>query len=65
MQLIEIWETYLMQLDAEEDGTPFVPAGIQAASAGDEGAERPQTAESQDTQGSEAETATATAESEE
>lgn len=23
MQLIELWETFLMQLDAEEDGQPF------------------------------------------
>ncbi|KAF2756581.1 Vps5-domain-containing protein [Pseudovirgaria hyperparasitica] len=34
-ELIEIWETYLMQLDAEEDGAPFghpaPPAGIVAS----------------------------------
>lgn len=34
-QLIEIWETYLLQLDAEEDGVPFghpgLPAGVVAA----------------------------------
>lgn len=23
MQLIELWETFLMQLDADEDGEPF------------------------------------------
>ncbi|KAI9685939.1 MAG: Vacuolar protein sorting-associated protein 5 [Bogoriella megaspora] len=33
-QLIELWETYLLQLDAEEDGAPFfspkLPAGVTA-----------------------------------
>ena len=30
-QLIELWETYLLQLDSDEDGPPFMPAGIQAS----------------------------------
>ncbi|TKA61052.1 hypothetical protein B0A49_10894 [Cryomyces minteri] len=34
-ELIELWETFLMQLDAEEDGVPFgapkMPAGVTAA----------------------------------
>lgn len=53
--MIEIWETYLVQLDAEEDGVPFgapaVPAGIIATPSlsGTTVAERPQTAESEDT----------------
>lgn len=36
-QLIELWETYLFQLDDEEEGKPFghsiPPAGIKAAGA--------------------------------
>lgn len=27
-QLIELWETYLLQLDSEEDGPPLMPAGV-------------------------------------
>lgn len=30
-QLIELWETYLLQLDSDEDGPPFLPAGVPAA----------------------------------
>lgn len=30
MQLIELWETYLFQLDTDEDGPPAMPAGIRA-----------------------------------
>ena len=30
-ELIELWETYLLQLDSEEDGPPLMPAGVQAA----------------------------------
>ncbi|KAF2461327.1 Vps5 C terminal like-domain-containing protein [Lineolata rhizophorae] len=41
-ELIEIWETYLMQLDAEEDGAPFghpsPPAGVIATPSKDIGA---------------------------
>jgi len=50
-QLIELWETYLMQLDAEEDGAPFghpaPPAGVVAAPAAKDAAssERPQSPE--------------------
>lgn len=29
-QLIELWETFLFQLDSDEDGPPFLPSGIQA-----------------------------------
>ena len=29
-QLIELWETYLLQLDSDEDGPPLMPAGIRA-----------------------------------
>lgn len=29
-QLIELWETYLLQLDSDEDGPPFMPVGLQA-----------------------------------
>lgn len=29
-QLIELWETYLLQLDSEEDGPPLVPVGVRA-----------------------------------
>lgn len=29
-QLIELWETYLLQLDSDEDGPPFLPSGVQA-----------------------------------
>ena len=29
-QLIELWETYLLQLDSDEDGPPLMPAGVQA-----------------------------------
>ncbi|KAM0717654.1 hypothetical protein Q7P37_007506 [Cladosporium fusiforme] len=29
-ELIELWETYLLQLDSDEDGPPFLPSGIQA-----------------------------------
>ena len=25
MQLIELWETYLLQLDSDEDGPPLMP----------------------------------------
>ena len=32
MQLIELWETYLLQLDSDEDGPPLMPAGLQAES---------------------------------
>lgn len=30
MQLIELWETYLYQLDTDEDGPPVMPAGVRA-----------------------------------
>lgn len=30
IQLIELWETYLLQLDSEEDGPPILPAGVVA-----------------------------------
>jgi sorting nexin-1/2 len=30
VQLIELWETYLLQLDSDEDGPPLMPAGIVA-----------------------------------
>lgn len=48
LQLIEIWETYLMQLDAEDDEHPFglasPPAGVVATSdSKDVAADRPQT----------------------
>ncbi|KAF7193121.1 Vacuolar protein sorting-associated protein vps5 [Pseudocercospora fuligena] len=29
-ELIELWETYLLQLDSDEDGPPLMPAGIVA-----------------------------------
>ncbi|KAF2769930.1 vacuolar protein sorting-associated protein Vps5 [Teratosphaeria nubilosa] len=29
-ELIELWETYLCQIDADEDGPPVLPAGIKA-----------------------------------
>lgn len=29
-QLIELWETYLLQLDSDEDGPPLMPAGVHA-----------------------------------
>ncbi|KXL41435.1 hypothetical protein M433DRAFT_388281 [Acidomyces richmondensis BFW] len=29
-ELIELWETYLYQLDADEDGPPMLPAGVRA-----------------------------------
>jgi sorting nexin-1/2 len=29
-QLIELWETFLFQLDSDEDGPPFLPSGLQA-----------------------------------
>ena len=29
-QLIELWETFLYQLDSDEDGPPFLPAGVRA-----------------------------------
>ncbi|KAF2837831.1 Vps5-domain-containing protein [Patellaria atrata CBS 101060] len=49
-ELIEIWETYLMQIDAEEDGAPFghpnPPAGVVATPSANEGDNRPETAES-------------------
>ncbi|KAK5132989.1 hypothetical protein LTR08_008276 [Meristemomyces frigidus] len=32
-ELIEIWETYLYQLDTDEDGPPAMPAGVRADSA--------------------------------
>lgn len=41
MQLIELWETYLLQLDSDEDGPPLMPAGIQAEA--DASARRAQT----------------------
>lgn len=28
--MIELWETYLYQLDADEDGPPVLPAGVRA-----------------------------------
>ncbi|KAK6435168.1 Vacuolar protein sorting-associated protein vps5, partial [Oleoguttula sp. CCFEE 5521] len=28
--LIELWETYLLQLDSDEDGPPLMPAGVHA-----------------------------------
>ncbi|GME24813.1 putative sorting nexin 3 protein [Neofusicoccum parvum] len=73
-ELIEIWETYLMQLDAEEEDVPFgatsPPAGVKAAdleTSTSNISDRPLTAQSQDTQqSSEAENnRPATAESEE
>ncbi|KAK3720174.1 Vacuolar protein sorting-associated protein vps5 [Vermiconidia calcicola] len=33
-ELIELWETYLLQLDAEEDGPPLMPAGVHAEAEG-------------------------------
>jgi sorting nexin-1/2 len=30
IQLIELWETFLFQLDSDEDGPPFLPSGLQA-----------------------------------
>lgn len=30
-QLIELWETYLMQFDADEDGSPFLGGGVPAS----------------------------------
>ena len=33
-QLIELWETYLWQLDADEDGPPLMPAGVHAEAEG-------------------------------
>ncbi|KAK8160541.1 vacuolar protein sorting-associated protein-like protein vps5 [Phyllosticta citrichinensis] len=55
-ELIEIWETYLMQLDAEEEGAPFgatsPPAGIKATDfpGGEQHSDsRPTTAQSEDT----------------
>lgn len=30
LQLIELWETYLYQLDTDEDGPPPVAVGVQA-----------------------------------
>ena len=29
-QLIELWETFLFQLDSDEDGPPFLPSALQA-----------------------------------
>ncbi|KAM0712791.1 hypothetical protein Q7P35_000238 [Cladosporium inversicolor] len=29
-ELIELWETFLFQLDSDEDGPPFLPAGVHA-----------------------------------
>jgi len=29
-ELIELWETYLLQLDSDEDGPPLMPAGVYA-----------------------------------
>lgn len=29
-QLIELWETYLLQMDSDEDGPPLMPAGVVA-----------------------------------
>ena len=26
--MIELWETYLLQLDSDEDGPPLMPAGV-------------------------------------
>ncbi|PIB02240.1 Sorting nexin-1 [Cercospora beticola] len=31
-ELIELWETYLLQLDSDEDGPPLIPAGVRADS---------------------------------
>ena len=31
-QLIELWETYLLQLDSDEDGPPLMPVGVQVDS---------------------------------
>lgn len=28
--MIELWETYLLQLDSDEDGPPLMPAGVRA-----------------------------------
>ncbi|KAF2716434.1 vacuolar protein sorting-associated protein Vps5 [Polychaeton citri CBS 116435] len=33
-ELIELWETYLLQLDSDEDGPPLMPAGIRAENDG-------------------------------
>lgn len=30
-ELIELWETYLLQLDSDEDGPPLMPVGVAAA----------------------------------
>jgi hypothetical protein len=32
--LIELWETYLLQLDSDEDGPPLMPAGVHVDSEG-------------------------------
>ncbi|KAF9635736.1 putative sorting nexin 3 protein [Lasiodiplodia theobromae] len=73
-ELIEIWETFLMQLDAEDEDAPFgatsPPAGVKAAdleASTSNISDRPLTAQSQDTQqSSEAENnRPATADSEE
>jgi len=57
--LIELWETYLLQLDADEDGVPFgapvLPAGVVATPppASSSAPDRPQTAESGEATGEE------------
>jgi len=38
-QLIEVWETYLMQLDADEDGSPFFNGPGAPAAASEEAAD--------------------------
>ncbi|KAK3076470.1 hypothetical protein LTS18_012914 [Coniosporium uncinatum] len=56
-ELIELWETFLMQLDADEEGAAFgsvaPPAGVQAAQPKAQAAneERPTTADSETTAG--------------
>ncbi|OJD32024.1 sorting nexin 3 [Diplodia corticola] len=56
-ELIEIWETFLMQMDAEDEDAPFgatsPPAGVKAAdleTSTSNISDRPLTAQSQDTQ---------------
>lgn len=60
IQLIELWETYLMQLDAEDDGSPFgahaPPAGTVASPGPLADNARPETAESQETEAGTVET---------
>nr|POE77789.1 vacuolar protein sorting-associated protein vps5 [Quercus suber] len=45
-ELIELWETYLLQLDSDEDGPPIMPAGVTAhAEANSAGQVQPEASE--------------------